>query len=112
VLGQVGRVPVAVDVGLVALQEALRHRHLAGGGVEDRRVAVAVGERRGEVVLREPGHLAEHALGRVDVELLEGGRPEGAVGAEDLEQVELDVAQVALVVTHVAGGSCVRSGGY
>ena len=57
-----------------------------------------------EVVRRQALDLPEHVLGAVDVELAERSGAEGPVGPEDLEQVELDVAQVALVVAH--GGTC------
>ena len=100
VLGQVGGVPAAVDEGLVALEEAGRHGHRTGRHVEDGRVAVAVGEGRGQVVLRQARHLLEHPARGVDVQLLERRPTQGLGGAEHLEQVELDVAQVARVVTH------------
>jgi hypothetical protein len=105
---EVGReregVPAAVDVRREALLEAVGDRDRAGLGVEDRRVAVGVDERRGEVVGGEALDLAQQVLGRVDVELPERLGAQRRIGAEDLEQVELDVAQVALVVTHDCSG--------
>ena len=48
----------------------------------------------------EPGDLGQHAAGGVGVDLLERAGAEDLVAAEDLEQVELEVPQVALVVAH------------
>ena len=68
--------------------------------VEDRRVAVGVGEGFGQRPLGQLGHLGDHALGGVEVDVLERRRGKDLVGAEDLEEVELDVPDVALVVAH------------
>ena len=89
-----------VHPGLVALLERLRHGRGAGRRVEDRRVAVAVLVGRGEVLAGEPVDLGEDLARGLAVDLLERAGAEHVVAAEHLEEVELDVAQVALVVTH------------
>ena len=100
-LGQRAEAPVlGVHPGLVALLERLGHRRGAGRGVEDGRVAVAVLVRRGEVLAGEPVDLGEDRAGGLAVDLREGALAEDVVAAEHLEEVELDVAQVALVVAH------------
>ena len=71
-------------------------------GVEDRGVAVAVGERFGDRALGQPGDLAEHLAGGVGVQVGELALAERLVDAEDLEQVEFLVTNVALVVAHVS----------
>ena len=91
---------LGVHPGLVALLERLGHGGRVGLGVEDRRVAVAVDVRRGEVVARQAADLGEDLAGGVAVDLGEGTLAEDLVPAEHLEEVELDVAQVALVVAH------------
>src|SRR5690606_26701852 len=70
------------------------------GGIEDRRVAVGVDERRGEVLAREALDLGEDALRRVEVDLVEEDGAQDGLPVEQFEEVELDVAQVALVVAH------------
>ena len=70
------------------------------GRVEDRRVAVGRLERRREVLARQPVDLVQDLARRVRVDLREGPAAEHLVAPEDLEQVELDVTQVALVVAH------------
>ena len=107
--GQVKAPPLGVHVGLEGLLEALRHGHGAGGRVEDGRVAVGVEQRVGELVARQALDLGEDAAGRVGVDLVEGRLAEQLLAAEDLEEVELDVAQVALVVTH---GAVLPCGGF
>ena len=100
-LRQVEAPPLGVHVGLVGLLEALGHRHGVGRRVEDRRVAVGVEQGGGELVGGQPLDLAQDVARRVRVDLAEGAGAEHVLPAEDLEQVELDVAQVALVVAHV-----------
>jgi hypothetical protein len=71
--------------------------------VEDRRVAVAVDVAGREVFAGEPVELGEQVARGVDVDLGERPLAQHPVDAEDLEEVELDVAHVALVVRHVPG---------
>ena len=100
-LGEGAEAPVlGVHPRLVALLERLRHRRGAGLRVEDRRVAVAVLVRRGEVLAGEPVDLGEDRPGGLAVDLGERALAQDVVPAEHLEEVELDVAQVALVVAH------------
>jgi len=73
------------------------------GRVEDRRVAVGLGEGLGQLVGGQPLHLGEDAAGGLAVDLGVRPGPEDVVAAEDLEEVELDVAEVGPVVTHRAG---------
>ena len=93
---------LGVHPGAVALLERLGQRRGVGLGVEDRRVAVAVLERRGEVLAGEPVDLGQDLAGGLAVDLGERAGAEDLVAAEHLEEVELDVAEVALVVAHVA----------
>jgi hypothetical protein len=69
--------------------------------VEHGRVAVGVGEAGGQVLGRQPLHLGQDVAGGGEVQLGERPGAQDGAGIEDLEQVELDVAQVALVVPHV-----------
>ena len=61
---------------------------------------VGVLEGLGELVLRQAGDLLEHLARGVGVDLLVGADPQDVAATEHLEEVELDVAQVALVVAH------------
>ena len=71
-----------------------------GGRVEDRRVPVGVGERLGQRAGRQPLELAEDAADGLLVEVRVGRLAEQVLAPQHLEEVELDVPQVALVVTH------------
>ena len=66
-------------------------------------MAVAVLEALGQLVLGEAGDLLEHLAGGVGVDGLVRPRAEDVTPAQHLEEVELDVAQVALVVAHGRG---------
>src|SRR4029453_7498163 len=85
---------------LVALLERLRHRRRARRGVEDGRVAVAVLVRRREVLAGKPVDLGEDRARGLAVDLRERSAAQDVVPAENLEEIELDVAQVALAVAH------------
>jgi hypothetical protein len=61
-------------------------------------VAVLVGGR--ELLAGHPVDLGEDRAGGLAVDLGERASAQDVVPAEHLEQVELDVAQVALVVAH------------
>ena len=98
--GEIEPEPLRVHEGSEALLERLGHRHRVGGRIEDRRVAVGVGEAVGERALGEPGDLVEDAARCVCVHLREGAGAHDVAAAEDLEEGELDVAEVAPVVTH------------
>nr|BFF02159.1 hypothetical protein GCM10020241_38340 [Streptoalloteichus tenebrarius] len=78
-------------------------------GVEHRRVAVGVGEGLGQRTGREVVQLREHAPGGVLVGLLERPGAQPLLDLEHLEEVELQVPQVALVVAHLVS-SRVRAG--
>ena len=86
--------------GAHRLLEGLGQRHRVRLGIEDRRVAVAVGERIGDRALGQPGDLGEHLAGGVGVEIAVRALAECLVDAEHLEQVEHLVTDVALVVAH------------
>ena len=90
----------AVHPGLVALLERRGDGRGVGLGVEDRRVAVGVGEGVAELAAGHPVDLAEDRPGGVGVDVREGSGAEDLVTLEHLEEVELDVAHVALVVAH------------
>jgi len=76
--------------------------------VEDRGRAVGLDERGRQVLAGDALDLREDLLGGVHVEVGVGAGAEDLVAAEHLEEVELDVAQVALVVAHCSTFS--RSG--
>lgn len=82
-------------------------RSRSGDEFEHRRVAVALDERRGERAFGKPGHLAEHLLGGVPVEVDERAGTQCLVDAEHLEQVEDLVTDIALIVAH--GSSSMRT---
>ena len=96
------------------LLERLGQGHRVRGRVEDRRVAVGVGERRGQRTLGELADLGQHTVGGRGVHLLERPGAEAVLGVEELEEVELEVAEVGGVVAHCAGLPCSVpvSGGY
>ena len=102
---QVQPPPLGVHEGLVGLLERLRQRHRVGLRVEDRRVAVGVGEGLRQRPDRQAVDLGQDAARGVLVGLLERPRAEVVLHAEDLEQVELEVPQVALVVAHLVAHS-------
>jgi len=96
--GGVEHAPAGVDVRLVRLLERLRHRDRLGLRVVDRGVAVGVDEARREVTLGELRDLADDVLRDVDVDVLVDAGAQHVLTVEDLEEVELKVANVALVV--------------
>src|SRR4029078_10275391 len=67
---------------------------------EHRRIPVAIGERFPDGPLGQAGDLSEDAASGLLVDIRERRGAEKRVGAQHLEQVELDVAHVALVVPH------------
>jgi hypothetical protein len=74
-------------------------------GIEGRGIAVAVGERFGNRTLGKAGDLAEHFLGGFGIKVGVFALTECLVEAEDLEQVEYLVTNIALVVAHVSSSS-------
>ena len=92
--------PFGVHERLEGLLEPLRHAHRARRRVELRRIAVGLGKRGCQRAGREPVHLVENPPGRLLVEVGIRLRAEHVLAAEHLEQVELDVTEVALVVAH------------
>jgi len=63
--------------------------------------AVGVDHGVGQIVLGQPLHLVEQRAGGFDVHLLVGAMAQDLVPAQEFEEVELDVAAVALVVAHL-----------
>jgi hypothetical protein len=102
-LGQAQAPVLGVHEGLVALLEGLRDRSGVRLGVEDRRVAVGVREGLRELVLREARQLLQDGLRGVRVHLRERAGAVQLVAPEHLEEVELDVAEIRLVVPHGDG---------
>src|SRR5665811_1149316 len=86
--------------GLVALLERLGHDGGLGCRVVDGGVAVRVRKRFGDFFAGKAVDLDHDALGGLEVELFERVLTENLVASEKLEQVELNVAQVALVMAH------------
>ncbi len=74
--------------------------HRVCRGIECRRVAVGVGERFRQRALGQPRRLVEHLPNRLPVEVAELARRQCLLQGEHLEEVELQIAHVALVVTH------------
>ena len=69
-------------------------------GVEHRGIAVRVDERLGDWTFSQSAHFHEHFAGRVGIQVGVVAFAECFVDAEDLEQVEYLVADIALVVAH------------
>jgi len=92
--------PLGIDIGLVGLGERGGERDRAGRGVEHRRVAIGVEQALGKLVLREATDLAEDLAGSCRVDVGVRTAAQDLLTVEDLEQVELEIAQVALVVAH------------
>jgi hypothetical protein len=99
VLGEVERAPAALEVGVEAGVDAGGDGDVAVG-VELQLDPVALDEGVGEGAGGEALHLLQHAVGAVHVHLRERPGPEVLRGLEDLEHVEPDVPEVALVVRH------------
>jgi hypothetical protein len=64
-------------------------------------MAVGLVEGRGELVAGDAVDLREDALRGLGVDLFERPGAEDVLAVEELEEVELDVAQVGLVVAHL-----------
>ena len=92
--------PLRVDEGGEGLLEAVRHPHRAGRGIELRRVAVGLGERLGDRAGSQPLDLGQDAARGFLVQLGERLRAHQVLALQHLEQVELDVTEIALVVPH------------
>ena len=98
--GQGQPVPLGVHERAVGRAQRLGHPYRVRGGVEDRGVPVGVGEGRGQ---RAGGHrvqLGQDGPGRLLVQVRIGLLTEHILAPQHLEQVKLDVPQVALVVAH------------
>ena len=93
-------VPAAVGQGLVRLLEGLGNGDRVGLGIEDRWVAVGLGERVGQRALCEVVHLPQHVDGGLAVEIAELTTREDLIEFQHLEEVELEVAEIALVMPH------------
>ena len=100
------RRPTARGTTLDALVEVGR----VGLGVEPHRIAVAGLVGVGQRPLRQRRDLAQQGAGGLLVGVREGPGPEAVLHAEDLEEVELDVADVRPVVADPAC-SCSPRGG-
>ncbi len=83
-----------------ALLERVGQRYGVRVRVEGRRVAVGLCERLRERPLGQPGSLVEHLSHRLGVEVAELPGRQHFFQVEDLVEVELEVAHVALVVPH------------
>ena len=81
----------------------LGFRPVVRARVERRRVAVAVGVARGQVLAREAVDLGEDAARGAAVQVGVRRGAEHPFGTEHLEEVELQVAEVAPVVAHRVG---------
>jgi hypothetical protein len=95
-------VPAALGDRADRLLEGRRQGDGVGVGIEDRGVAVGLGERIGNRTLGDPDDLREHLADGVFIEFGEGTLAENSVDSEDLEQVEHLVTYIALVVAHVS----------
>jgi hypothetical protein len=82
------------------LLEGLGQGDRVRGGVERWRVAVAVGEGLRHRALGKPRRLVEHLAHRLAVEVAELAGDQCLLQVEHFEEVELEVAHVALVMAH------------
>ena len=64
-------------------------------------MAVGVGEGLRHRTLRQATHLVQHLAGEIAVQVGEVTVGQGLFQAEHLEEVELQIAEIALVVAHV-----------
>ena len=110
VLGQVQAPEAGLHQRGVGLLEGLRHLDRHRLGVVLRRVAIGVHEGLGQGALAQCADLAQDLLdgARIELGVRAGAQPVG--GTEYLEEVELDVAQIGLVVGHPISFG-VRGGG-
>jgi hypothetical protein len=69
-------------------------------GVEDRGIAVALDERLRDRPFGQPADLVQHFAGGVGVQIAVFALAQCLVNAQNFEQVERLVADVALVVAH------------
>ena len=93
--------PLGVHEGREGLPESGRHPDRASGRIEDRRVPVGLGERLGEGTGSEPVHLVQDPAGSLLIQVRIRLRAQQVLPPQHLEQVELDVTEVALVVAHL-----------
>ena len=98
--GQRQPVPLGVHERAVGLAQRLGNPHRMGGRVEHRRIPVRVGEGLGERAGGHPLELVEDAADGLFVKFGVGGLTEQILTPQHLEEVELDVSQVALIVAH------------
>ena len=103
--------PLGVLPDLVRLLEGGRHHHGVRGRVEDGRVAVGVDVGVGEGSLGQGADLGEDVTSGLGIDVGEGPLAQPVSGAQDFEQVELDVSKVALVMAHRRASPCYWSVG-
>ncbi len=99
--GESHAVPLGVPQCAERLLEGFRQGDGVILGVEDRRVAVGVGEGLAQRSLGEAGNFTEHVADGVGVEVAPHAVTQRLLETEYLEEVELQVADVALVMAHV-----------
>ena len=75
-------------------------RHRVGRRIESGRVPVGVGEGLGQRPLGQPGGLAEHLANGLAVEVAELTGRQRLLEFEHLEEIELEIPDIALVVAH------------
>ncbi len=81
-------------------------------GIEGGRVAVRLGEGVRQRSTGQPVDLGEHVMRGVLVHLGERADAHAFLHPEHLEQGELQIAEIALVVTHVPRSNAVPTSGY
>ncbi len=109
VFGEPDSEPLTISPRAERLLERLRQAHDVRVGVERRWVAVAVGKRLGHRALSQPGGLGKHLPHRIAVQVAERFVGQHLLQAERFEQIEFQVAHIALVVAH--GSRLPRSAG-
>ena len=102
VLGEVEPPPLGVHEGAERLLETLGHGDGLGLRVVDGGRAVRLGERFGQRADSEPVDLVQDLFRGVGIHLSERTCAHALACTEDLEEVEFQVPDVALVVRHVA----------
>jgi hypothetical protein len=98
-------VPAGLEHGVDGLLERLGQRHRVRLGIERRGIAVAIDERLCDGAVGQPGHLAQHLGGGLDIQVGVLALAKCLLNAEDLEQVEYLVTDVALIVAHFSSSS-------
>lgn len=94
-------VPLGIPQSLERLLEGFRKCNGVRLGIEDRGVAVRIGERFAKRSLGQACDLCQHVADSVGIQVAPSAFAQWLLQSENLEEVELQVPNVALVMAHV-----------